>query len=418
MAEAILRAAGCRTGCYVSPHLHRFNERIRIDAEPIETDALAAAMTAVREAIDAVAPRFPEREFVAFDALTAAAFVAFRDAGADAQVVEVGLGGLLDSTNVFGGGADAVRTPTSNIQHPTSISVITSISLEHTAVLGATIPDIAAQKAGIITEGGIVVVAPMRESALDVVRAHAAERHARVIEVTVVCQLARTSANAEGQDFKLKTSRNTYAAHLPLIGRHQLDNAATAVVACEELCALAGIELTPAHVRAGLADVKWPARLEALKRRPLLVVDGAHNADSAKRMVAALREHLGVTDVRGGRPAIVLCGTLADKDVAGMAEAVAPIASQAIVAPWPNARAAEPAHVAQAFRDAEVPVAVFPSLPAAIDAVLAEATPSGAVVAFGALSFAAAVREYLLGIQSDMIRLRSGAAAGPDERPR
>ena len=102
MIEAMLRAAGMRTGYYISPHLHRFNERIRIDAQPIERDGFAAAMTLVREAIEAVAPRFPGRQFLAFDALTAAGFVAFRDAAVDVQIVEVGLGGLLDSTNVFG----------------------------------------------------------------------------------------------------------------------------------------------------------------------------------------------------------------------------------------------------------------------------------------------------------------------------
>ncbi|MHB8376079.1 MAG: bifunctional folylpolyglutamate synthase/dihydrofolate synthase [Dehalococcoidia bacterium] len=396
MADAILHACGRHTGCYISPHLHRFNERVRIDGAPVSPERFAAAMTAAHDAMAAVAPRFPGREFVAFDALTAAAFVAFRDAGIDAQVVEVGLGGLLDSTNVFQRVDGAAREP--------HVSVITSISLEHTAVLGSTAGAIAAQKAGIIARDDVVVVAPMRESALDAVRTRAAEQGARAVEVARACQMARTTAGAEGQDFRLKTPRETYAAHLPLIGRHQLDNAATAVVACEELCAQAGIELTRSHVRSGLADVAWPGRLEVLKRRPLVVVDGAHNGDSAKRMAAALREDLGLPH------ALFLVGTLSDKDAGGMAEAVAPMAEQVLVPSWPNRRAADPAVVASAFRALDVPVAVFGSLPAACDAVLAEAGERGAVVAFGAISFAAAVREYLLGIQSDMIRLQSGAA--------
>ena len=398
MAEAILRAAGLHTGCYISPHLHRYNERVRIGGAPIAPEGFAAAMTAAREAMASVAPRFPGREFVAFDALTAAAFVAFRDAGAGAQVVEVGLGGLLDSTNVFQRDDAAPDEP--------HVSAITSISLEHTAVLGSTAGAIAAQKAGIIVRGDVVVAAPMRESALDAVRARAAGQGARVVEVAQVCQMTRTSASAEGQDFRLKTPRATYIAHLPLLGRHQLDNAATAVVASEELCAQAGIALTPAHVRAGLADVVWPGRLEVLKRRPLVVVDGAHNGDSAKRMAAALREHLGLSQ------ALFLVGTLADKDIAGMAEAVAPMAVQVLVTPWPNRRAADPDAIAATFRALDVPVAMFGSLPAACDAALAEAGERGAVVAFGAIAFAAAVREYLLGIQSDMIRLQFGAESG------
>ncbi|MBF6600196.1 MAG: hypothetical protein IVW36_06775 [Dehalococcoidia bacterium] len=388
IAESVLRAAGRGTGCYISPHLHRYTERLRVDARPVEREQFASALTAVAEAMPAVAQRFPGREFVAFDALTAAAFVAFREAAVDAQVVEVGLGGRLDSTNVFQAGA---------VRREGHVSVITSISLEHTAVLGATIAEIAAQKAGIIVRDDIVVIAPMRESARDVVRAQATAQGARVLEVVQACQVARTSATAEGQDFRLKTPRATYGAHLPLIGRHQLDNAAAAIVACEELAARAGFELTAAHVRRGCADVVWPARLEVLKRRPLVVVDGAHNGDSATRMVAALREYLGLTR------AVFLAGTLADKDAAAIAEAVAPLAQQAICPAWSNRRAADPAQLAAAFRACDVPVTAFAALPAACDAALTEAGDRGAVVAFGAISFAAAVREYLLGIQPDMI---------------
>ncbi len=390
MIEAILGAAGLRTGFYLSPHLHRYNERIRVDAQPVVREAFAAAMTAVREATEAVAPRFPGREFLAFDALTAAAFVAFRDAGVDVQVVEVGLGGTLDSTNVFGEGAAAVH-----------VVVITPISLEHTAILGDTIPAIAAQKAGIITRGSAVVVAPQRASALEVVRARATEQGAAVIEVAGACQMARASLSMEAQDFRLKTPRAVYAARLPLVGKHQLDNAAAAVLASEELARLRGAELTPEHVRAGLADVSWPARLEVLKRRPLVVIDGAHNSDSAKRMVAALREYFVLSR------ALLLFGTLADKDLAAMAETVAPIAERVFVTGWASRRAADPRALADVFRPFDVPVSAFGSLPQAYEAAVAEAGERGSVVAFGALGFAAAVREYLLGIESDMIGIES-----------
>ncbi|MGH7623379.1 MAG: glutamate ligase domain-containing protein, partial [Gemmatimonadaceae bacterium] len=181
-----------------------------------------------------------------------------------------------------------------------------------------------------------------------------------------------------------------------------------AIIACGELAAQAGFELTAAHVRQGCADVAWPGRLEVLKRRPLVVVDGAHNADSAKRMAAALREYLGLSH------AVFVVGTLSDKDADGMAEAVASMAQQVLVTAWPSARAADPATLAAAFRSCDVPVAAYGSLPAACDAALAEAGEGGAVVAFGAISFAAAVREYLLGIQSDMIRLLTSAPAAAE----
>jgi dihydrofolate synthase/folylpolyglutamate synthase len=398
MIEAVLRAAGTRTGYYISPHLHRYNERIRIDASPATQEAFASAMSAVRDVIDRVTLAYPDRQFLAFDALTATAFVAFREAAVEVQVIEVGLGGRLDSTNVFqrdSPNADAA---------PPHVVVLTAISLEHTAILGDTIAAIAIEKAGIITEGATVVVAPQRESALDVFRETASRRGATLIEVASSCQLARTTANADGQQFKLRTPRTTYTATLPLAGRHQLDNAATAVLACEQFAALAGIELTPRHVSTGLAAVSWPGRLEVLTRKPLVIIDGAHNGDSAKRMVAALREHFGLAR------ATFLFGTLADKDVAAMADAVAPMADAVFVSGWSSPRAANPHDLAAAFRPHDVPVSAFGTVAAAYEAAAAHAGERGALVAFGSLAFVAAVREHVLGIESDNLRL---AASDP-----
>ena len=406
MIEGVLVAAGMRTGYYISPHLHRYNERIRVAGQAIDSDGFAAAMTLVREAIDAVGPQFVGRQFLAFDALTAASFVAFREAGVDVQIVEVGLGGLLDSTNVFGGSSVVGRRSSGEGEGELAahVVVLTPISLEHTAILGDTIAAIAAQKAGIIVEGAAVVVAPQRESALDVFRAVGAERGATPIEVAQICQLTRTTATAEGQRFKLKTPRATYDAQLPLAGRHQLDNAATAIVACEALALACGIELAAAHVTAGLANVVWPGRLEVLRHKPLVIVDGAHNGDSAKRMIAALREYFGLSH------ATLLFGTLAGKDIASMAEAVAPIAREVFVTSWPNARAADPRDIASALRPHDVPVSMFGDLGQAYEAALAQAGERGAVVAFGSIAFVAALREYVLGIASDSMRLASGGS--------
>ncbi len=410
MIEGVLRAAGLRTGYYISPHLHRYNERIRIDATAADRRGFAAVMTSVRDAIERVAPEFPDRQFLAFDALTAAAFVAFREAAVDVQIIETGLGGTLDSTNVFHA-ALAAEPRTKNLEpfgarsgdgdevQPPHVVVLTPISFEHTTILGDTIGAIAGQKAGIITDGATVVVAPQRESALDVFRAVAAERSATMIEVASVCQMMRTKASSETQEFKLKTSRATYDASLPLLGRHQLDNAATAIVACEEFAASAGAELTPQHVRAGLAAVSWPGRLEVLRRKPFVIIDGAHNGDSAKRMVAALREYFGLTS------ATFLFGTLAGKDVQAMADAIAAVAETVFTTSWPSPRAAAARDLAAAFRPLDVPAAAMESLPQSFEAALAHAGDRGTVVAFGAISFVAAVREYVLGIESDAVML-------------
>lgn len=411
MIEAILRAGGRRTGGYVSPHLHRYSERIRIEGRPVEPDVFARALTSVREAIDEVGARFPGRAFLAFDALTAAAFVAFREAAVDVQLVEVGIGGALDSTNVFHDSADGpdAETIEARAEGEAHVVVLTPISLEHTAILGATIAEIATQKAGVITRGAAVVVAPQRESALDVFRAVAGERNAQVIEVASACQMTRSSASADGQEFKLKTQRGAYAANLPLAGRHQLENAVTAIVACEALAGRSGFDLTPQHVREGLAKVSWPGRLEVLKRSPMVIADGAHNGDSAKRMVTALREYFGLSH------AIFLFGTLAGKDAAAMADAIAPLADDVYIPAWAHPRAADPRVVAEGFRASEAPVAVFGDLPSAYDAAVAEAGTRGAVVAFGSIAFVAALREYHLGIESDMIRL-AATASGADNQ--
>lgn len=404
MIEAVLRAAGMRTGHYVSPHLHRYNERIRIDGQPISPEGFASAMTAVRAAMAAVEGEFPGR-LLAFDALTAAAFVAFREADVDVQIIEVGLGGTLDSTNVFHGSvaAEARHPPAPSPRRGEGeqhVVVLTPISLEHTAILGDTIQAIARQKAGIITDGCTVVVAPQRESAIDVFTEVARERGATLIEVAKVCQMQRTSANAEGQEFRLRTARAKYdGLKIPLAGRHQLENAVTAVVAAE----VTGdrLQVTEAQVRAGLAGVKWPGRLEVLTRKPMLIVDGAHNGDSVKRMVAALREDFGL------KSAVLLFGALAGKDVAAMAEQAAPVATSVFVCGWPSARAADPRELAAEFRPYDAPVTTFGALPDAYEAAVAEAGERGAVVAFGALAFVAAVREWVLGIESDSVRLSS-----------
>ncbi|MBI2724286.1 MAG: bifunctional folylpolyglutamate synthase/dihydrofolate synthase [Chloroflexi bacterium] len=390
MVEAMLQTAGVATGSFVSPHLHRYTERIRIGGAPVSEETFAAAMDLVREAMAREQAGAPGRAFVAFDALTAAAFIAFRDAGVRAQIIEVGLGGRLDPTNVFAGAAAP------------HVTVITPISLEHTAILGDTVAAIAREKADIIVEGDTVVVAPQRESALDVVREVGAARGARVVEVAASCQITRSSASADGQEFRLRTPRATYGATLPLAGRHQLENTATAVLAAEEIAAAMDVALTPEQVRQGLAAVKWPARLETLKRAPLIVIDGAHNADSAKRMVAALREYFRIDH------ATFVLGTLTGKDVEGMVTAVEGMAESVVLPAWPHARAADPAALADILRAHGVPYSYGASPGEALDAATAVSGTRGSVVAFGSIAFVALVREYHLGIESDMIRLSIG----------
>lgn len=391
MIAAIVRAAGCRAGLFTSPHLHRFAERIAVDGEPLPEEAFASAVTDVAGAAPAVLARFPDRRLVTFDLLTAAGFAAFRQAGVDVQVVEVGLGGLLDSTNVF---------------DRKEVAVITPISLEHEAILGATVDRIARQKAGIITAGCTVVMGLQREPAAEVIRETCRERGARLLEVAACCALARTGFSSDGQDFRLRTGRTTYNLRLPLLGRHQLENAATAVLAAEALADACGLDLPPAAVQQGLAAVRWPGRLETIGRRPLLVVDGAHNADSVRRLREAMEEYFGL------RQAVLLVGTLAGKDVAAMAAEIEPLASSAVTAAWEHPRAAPPDEVARAFAERGLPVSWYGDLDGALAQARALAGTGGAICAFGSVAFAGAVRTAALGLTPEPIPTPAWRSAG------
>jgi len=381
MLASILREAGLRTGLYTSPHLHTFCERIRLDGEPISQEAFARHVEALAPAVDEARARHPERRLVTFDLLTALGFRAFREEGVDAQVIETGLGGRLDSTNVL---------------DEKAVCVITPISLEHTAILGDTIAKIAREKAGIITPAAVVVMGLQRESAAAVIRQTCAERGASLVEAAQACAMTRTGHSSEGQDFRLRTPAGTYDLHLPLLGRHQLENAATAVLAAEAL-ARQGVELSEVACRRGLEGVRWPGRLEIVRRRPLVVLDGAHNGQSARRLREALEEDLDI-----GR-AILVMGYSGDKDATALAREMEPVAARVIATRSRSPRAAPPQEVAAAFAEHGIAASCEESVAVAMDAALAQAEPGDAICVFGSLFVAAEAREHLLGIASDLL---------------
>jgi dihydrofolate synthase/folylpolyglutamate synthase len=387
MLASILREAGLRTGLYTSPHLHTFCERIRVDGEPISQEAFAGHVEALVPAVEEVRARHPERQLVTFDLLTAVAFLAFREEEVDVQVIETGLGGRLDSTNVL---------------EEKAVCIITPISLEHTAVLGDTVAKIAREKAGIIALAAAVVMGLQRESAAAVIRQACAERGASLVEVAQACAMARSGHSSEGQDFRLRTPGGTYGLHLPLLGRHQLENAATAVLAAEALAGQ-GVELSEVAFRRGLERVQWPGRLEIVKRRPLVVLDGAHNGESARRLRETLEEDLGI-----GR-AILVVGYSGDKDATALAREMEPVAARVIATRSRSLRAAPPQEVAAAFAEQGVAASCEESVAAAMEAALAQAEPGDAICVFGSLFVAAEAREHLLGIAPDLLPARQAS---------
>jgi dihydrofolate synthase/folylpolyglutamate synthase len=379
MIESMLRAADYRTGLFTSPHLHRFPERIQIDGVPVSKEEFAEGLTEVREAAERAAAQMQDRPIVTFDVLTALAFLLYRRHEVQVQVIEVGLGGLLDSTNVF---------------ETKDCTVITNIGLEHRDILGDTIPEIALQKAGIIVADCPTIMAPQRESAADVIREVAAEKGSPLTEVALACNLRRDSAGGENQTFRLRTPKGGYQANLPLLGKHQLDNAATAVLAIEAL-AKAGVEVGEEAVKQGLENVKWPGRIEVLKRRPLVVVDSAHTSDSARRLRDTLLEYLRVDR------ATLVIGVMGDKDLEGLASAIEPAALRVIATQADHPRASSAESVAQAFRRLSVETYVEPKLGAAIDMASSLSTGSEAVVILGSIALAGEARAHILGLERD-----------------
>ena len=379
MVASILKATGVRTGLYTSPHLCRFTERVQIDGEPVSSQEFAAGVAEVRAAAERVAKQMPERQLVTFDILTALGFLLFRQHDVQAQVIEVGLGGTLDSTNVF---------------TTKECAVITNIGLEHREILGDTVAAIAAQKAGIIVPGCPTVMAPQRESAAEVIRAVAAERGSRLIEVALTCHLRRDAITSDSQSFRLRTAAGGYQIKLPLVGRHQLDNAATAVIAAETL-ATAGIKITEETVKAGLEAVRWPGRIEAIKRRPLVLVDAAHTADSGRRLRDTVAEYMRVEQ------ATLVVGVMGDKDLEGLAMAVEPIARRVIATRANHPRALDPEQVAGVFRELGIETTWEPTVAAAVDAAVSLSTPSDAVVILGSVALAGEARAHILGLETD-----------------
>ena len=306
MVTSILGAAGCTAGLYTSPHLHSVTERIRIGMEPIVRADFAALLRRLWPHALWVEREGPYGPMSFFEMMTAMAFDHFRERRVDFQVVEVGLGGRLDSTNVV----------------EPEVSVITPVSLDHVATLGGTLPLIAAEKAGIIKSGTPVVMAPQREEAAEVVRRVASERSAPLKEVSSALAWQTVEADAVGTSFRVRGSHGSYELRTRLLGAHQVENAATAVAVAETLIER-GFALPPSTIAAGIEQAEWPGRLQVLSDAgPLLVVDGAHNPAAARRLFQAVRAHFDFDRV------ILVVGSLgghAMKDVLAHMAGLSPV---------------------------------------------------------------------------------------------
>ncbi|MGL4744703.1 MAG: bifunctional folylpolyglutamate synthase/dihydrofolate synthase [Dermatophilaceae bacterium] len=381
--EAVLGQLGLTTGRFTSPHLHSVLERISLGGRPIDAERFLAAYDDVIpfvEMVDARSRTDGGPRMTYFEVLVAVAYAAFADLPVDAAVVEVGMGGSWDATNV-------VDAP---------VSVITPVDLDHRRFLGDTVVEIATEKAGIIKAGGIVVVALQdADDVVPVLVDRAAQVGARVVlEGNDFGVVARDVA-VGGQQVSLRGLAGDYPdLYLPLHGPHQAQNAAAAVAAVE---AFVGGGEQPVDIdvlRAALASVTSPGRLEMVRRSPTVLVDAAHNPAGARALRAALADSFTFTHLVG------VLAVMRDKDVAEMVEALEPALDQVVVSRNTSPRSMRPAELGEIAADifGEHRVTVVDDLPDALDRAAALADESGVgggVIATGSVVTAADVRMLL-----------------------
>jgi len=323
MVERLVREHGLRTGRFTSPHLTRVTERIAIDGEPISDERFVEVWQDVAPYVHLVDQRSAERgepRLSFFEVFTVMAFAAFADAPVDVAIVEVGMGGRWDSTNVADG----------------DVAVITPIAMDHERYLGDTLVEIASEKSGIVKDGATLVLASQQEDVEGVVLAAAAERGARVIREDVEIAVVERSVAVGGQLLTLRGTGGTYTdVFLPLHGEFQAHNALLALSATEALVAGGGA-LQPGIVEAAFADVDSPGRLEIVRTSPTVIVDGAHNPAGVEAMVGSLDEAFAFQRVVG------VVGVMADKDPEGILSILEPVLDEIVVTAAGNARAMAP----------------------------------------------------------------------------
>ena len=363
--SSILAASGYRTGIYISPYIQRFTERIRINDTEINEEDLARITEYVKSKVDIMLGR-GENHPTEFEIVTAIAFQYFYEQGCDVVVLEVGLGGRFDSTNI-------IKMP--------DLAVITTISYDHTDRLGDTLSAIAFEKAGIIKQGGDVVSYAQEAEAADVINNVCRERDANLHYVDFL-GLEPVKFGIEGQTFNY---RNYAGLEISLLGEHQLKNAAVAVKAAELLIAK-GYTITIESMRKGLNSARWPGRLEVLSTNPVFLIDGAHNIEGASVLRNALEMYFP------GKRMTFIMGVLKDKDYKSMIKAVIQDCHRVIAVTPESERALPAAELVLVLGAYCRNVHVSDTIEEAVRTCMRTATHDEVICAFGSLSYIGAVR--------------------------
>lgn len=389
LCQSALRADGYRTGLYTSPHLHDYAERIRINGTPISHSDLIHLVEENKTVFESIP------QITTFEITTALAFLYFARREVDVAVIEVGLGGRLDATNVV--------IPI--------VAVITSLSYDHTHLLGDTLAEIAGEKAGIIKHGIPVILSPQKDEAREVVERIAAERSAPLIQLgrdylfepqsrsldgqsLLVWQVSKEDESVNNQGHQKNSKRASLT--IPLLGSHQVQNAATAYAALQ-VFSRSGFSLRDDAIRQGFSNVNWSGRFEILQRQPPVVIDCAHNRDSA------LKVRQAIDDYFPNWGAVLVFGASEDKDIAGMFAELAPITWQVIATKSFHPRAIEPERLQEIAHQFGLPVKIVPDVPEALDEAIRFAGNDLLVLVTGSIFIAAGAREAWMARKSDRV---------------
>ena len=354
MLDSVLRAAGYKVGLYTSPYIKVFNERMRVDGENIPDDRLAALTEKIRPIADAMEDKPTE-----FELITALAFLYFAEEKCDFVVLEAGLGGRLDSTNI-------IKTPV--------LSVITGISLDHTAILGDTVEKIAAEKAGIIKKNIPVLFGGTDEAAARVIADKAAEMSSDFYRPDYG-MIKNLKSTLSGTSFEYKG----VFAKLKLLGLYQPKNASLVLEAIDILHRL-GVDISPSAISLGLGSARWSARFEIINKDPLIIFDGAHNPEGISSATESIKHYFGKEKV------IVVSGVLKDKDYNFIAEKLARVASSAYTITPDNPRALAAESFAELLSSKGVAATPNKTIFSALSGAMERAEKTGeAIVCLGSL---------------------------------
>lgn len=372
MISHILHEAGYKVGMFTSPYLENFTERIQVNLKEMPNEDLGKVTKIVKEKVEEMVAEGRNHPTV-FEIITAIGLLYFAQQEIDIAVVEVGLGGRFDATNV--------------VDKPL-LSVITAIDFDHTDVLGNTLGEIAFEKAGIIKHGRPVVVYPQLHEASTVLRKVSKERDAFLYEVSTDQILVKESS-LEGNFFDFRYKDREYKdLKLNLIGEHQLLNAATALSAIEVIRDL-GIGVPEAAIYKGLAKTKWPGRLEKVYERPLIIIDGAHNAAGASVLANTISKYFNRDEVT------LVLGILKDKEVDAVVSKLCPLANKVITTKPESHRAMDPSQLSTKVVKYCDKVITEPNIPDAVDKAIDIAGHEGVVIICGSLYLAGSARSYI-----------------------